>query len=264
MVAGDNQGSLIVVVEDSPDLRSVFERLLRSEGYRVVSCEDADDGFDAVRRECPDLVLTDIGLGVTSGLELITRIRSDLPAPHPVIIACSGFGEFEPLALARGADSFLPKPFDVATLLDAIAEALAGKPQSAPISARATQHANALRREAIAAAKAARSRWTSQRPDYEQRSGWTAAWLPQYFGFGSALLALIEDEHLRVFASSDSRFAKGDVLDDSFKFCRDVVETGSNLVLPDATLWSQTGLASTRFFAGVPITDGEVAIGAIV
>jgi CheY-like chemotaxis protein len=263
MAASEEQGSLIVVVEDSEDLRRALELALRSEGYRAIGCEDADTGFDIVRRELPALVLTDIGLGVTSGLDLVTRVRSDIPASQqPVIIACSGFLSFKQEALARGADSFLPKPFDFSALLAALAEALAGKPQSAPVSARATQRARALRQDAIAAAKAARARWTGQRPDYEARSAWAIAWLPRYLGFGRAVLALIEDDELRVFASSDPRFVRGAGLDESSPFCRDVVETGSNLVLPDASLWGQSAETS-RFFAGVPVTDGAVAIGVL-
>ena len=260
----DEQRRLIVVVEDSDMVRNVFEMTLRSEGYGVIGCEDANSGFEVIRRELPDLVLTDIGLGVTSGLELITRIRSDLPAEHqPVIIACSGFGDFEQQALSRGADTFLPKPFDLPTMLAMVASALAGKPRSEPLEARASLRARALRREAIVAAKAALSRWRHRRPEYEHLASLVVTWLPSYLGFGAALLAVIEGEHLRVFASSDPRVAKGDALDDSPSFCRDVVETGSNLVLPDATLWGKTGLDSVRFFAGVPVTDGEVAIGAI-
>src|SRR5262249_35639516 len=161
------------------------------EGYRVILCEDADSAFEVISRERPDLVLTDIGLGVTSGFTLITRIRSDLPAPQPVIIACSGFRDFGEQALARGADGFLPKPFDLPTLLDALVQPLAGKPLSAPLRVRASQRARALRREAIVAAKAALSRQRGRLEDYQRRGAWTVAWLPRYLGFGTALLALI-------------------------------------------------------------------------
>src|SRR5947207_1101900 len=79
----------IVLVEDSEDLRELMALCLRGGGYRVVATEDADEAFEAVRRERPDLVVTDLLLGITSGLDLMTRIRSDLVPPQPRLIACS-------------------------------------------------------------------------------------------------------------------------------------------------------------------------------
>jgi DNA-binding response OmpR family regulator len=261
----DDGTTLIVVVDDSDDIRDLYELGLRSAGYRVIGCADAESAFEVTRSERPDLVITDIGLGVTSGLDLITRIRSDLAPPLPQIIACSGFPDFEQQALSRGAHCFLPKPFDFAALRTAVSEALAGKPLSPPTAARATGRARELRHEAIVAADSALSNLAGEmRRDYEQRCEWTSAWLPRYFGFGKASFVLIEEGQLRVVAGTTPRFPKGTVLGDRAPLCRDVVETSSTLVLPDASRWVDFGIGVVRFFCGVPITNGDVAIGAVL
>jgi CheY-like chemotaxis protein len=256
------QRRTVIVVEDSDELRDLLEHIFRSAGFSVIGCEDADSAFEAIRRERPDLVITDIGLGVTSGLDLITRIRSDLRPPLPPIIACSGFSDFKQQALDRGAYLFLPKPFEARSLLRAASDALAGKPASPAVAAQATEHARVLRQEAIAAADTAQAQPGTRPADVEARARWTAEWLPSYFGFGHTLLALIEGTELRVLASSDPKHSVGGALDESTPFCRDVVETSSNLVLADASRWAAAERQTARFFAGVPVVDGEVAIGA--
>ena len=115
---------LVLLVEDSDDLRQVLEDLLRQEGYRVHGCDNADTAFEMARVERPAVVVTDIGLGATSGLDLITRLRSDLPPPTPPIIACSGFPGYATEARNRGAQTFIDKPFAIESLLDTKQEAL--------------------------------------------------------------------------------------------------------------------------------------------
>ena len=67
----------IVILQDLDHLRELIGFMFERDGFRVVTCSDADSGFEAVRGECPDAVLTDLMLGASSGLELITRLRSD-------------------------------------------------------------------------------------------------------------------------------------------------------------------------------------------
>jgi DNA-binding response OmpR family regulator len=73
-------------------------RVLEEEGFSVTACEDAPQGFEAVVRDRPAIVITDLMLRTSRGLDLITRLRSDLAAP-PAIIVCSGFSSFEKEAL---------------------------------------------------------------------------------------------------------------------------------------------------------------------
>ena len=122
----------VLVVDDSPEIVELLGMALESEGYRVLKAADATTAFELVRRERPGVLVTDIMLGVTNGLDLITRIRSDLAPPLPAVVAMSGFAEVGAEALRRGATRFLPKPFVVEDLLDAVNTAAAGKaPQSA-------------------------------------------------------------------------------------------------------------------------------------
>src|SRR3954451_4085047 len=85
----------VVIVDDSEEMRDALEMTFQMEGYRVLAFADAGAAFEAIRREHPDVVITDVLLGLSNGLDLITRIRSDLPPPVPPIIAISGFTSFE-------------------------------------------------------------------------------------------------------------------------------------------------------------------------
>src|SRR6185312_7038063 len=141
----------VLVVDDSDDILEVLEMALEAAGYRVIVAGDAVHAFDLVRGERPHVLLTDIMLGVTSGLDLITRVRSDLAPPLPAIIAMSGFGDVAREALRRGAGSFIPKPFVVDDLLDTIAAAADGR---APTPSTQQHAADAARHQRSVAAAA--------------------------------------------------------------------------------------------------------------
>lgn len=98
-----------VVVDDNARFREVACRLLEAEGVEVVG--QAADGATALRevaRAHPEVVLLDIGLPDTSGLEVARRLRADKPGPVVILISTR-----EPelgLRLATGvAAGYLPK-----------------------------------------------------------------------------------------------------------------------------------------------------------
>jgi two-component system KDP operon response regulator KdpE len=105
-------GPRVLVVEDDEETRRVLARELGSRGYRV---EEVGDGATALRRweaHRPDVVLLDLGLPDIDGLQVISRIRRE--ATTPIVILSGRYQEREKvLALERGADDYVTKPFGV-------------------------------------------------------------------------------------------------------------------------------------------------------
>src|SRR6516225_1271016 len=101
------------LVDDDASIRWVLERALRNDGMLARAFEAAEPALDALRRESPDVLITDIRMPGASGLELLKRIRDTRPAlPVIVMTAHSDLGSAVS-AYEGGAFEYLPKPFDI-------------------------------------------------------------------------------------------------------------------------------------------------------
>jgi DNA-binding response OmpR family regulator len=259
----------IVIVEDSDDVREALTLGLEGHGFIVLPCEDACRALAIIRERRPDLVITDVMLGVTSGLELLTHIRSDLVPPIPPVIVCSGFGDFEREALRRGAVTFLPKPFHMRSMLDAVDAALGLHPPAHDARERSAVESRALRAASVQAALEALRRLEPLRADLQRRARWTLQWLPRYFGSIELVWLLEAAAGLQIFASSDeARLRPGERAGDRLPLAIDIVETGSSVVLPRAEEYGHTAISFDGpllrgLFAGVPLRSGALAVGAL-
>src|SRR5207253_8185096 len=101
------------LVDDDASIRWVLERALRNGGMAPRAFEAAEPALDALRRESPDVLITDIRMPGQSGLELLRKIRDARPAlPVIVMTAHSDLGSAVS-AYEGGAFEYLPKPFDI-------------------------------------------------------------------------------------------------------------------------------------------------------
>jgi two-component system nitrogen regulation response regulator GlnG len=101
------------LVDDDASIRWVLERALRNDGMTARAFEAAEPALDALRREAPDVLITDIRMPGASGLDLLRRIREQRPAlPVIVMTAHSDLGSAVS-AYEGGAFEYLPKPFDI-------------------------------------------------------------------------------------------------------------------------------------------------------
>ena len=102
----------MLVVEDDNETRAALVRELTARGYRV---DQAIDGGSALQRwdaRRPDVVLLDLGLPDTDGVQIIGRIRRE--SATPILILSGRYDEREKVeALERGADDYVTKPFGV-------------------------------------------------------------------------------------------------------------------------------------------------------
>jgi two-component system response regulator ResD len=102
--------STILVVDDEPIVRDVVVRYLRRDGYRTREAATGDEAREILEAEMPELVVLDVMLPGTDGLELCRwiRARSDLP----VIMLTARGGETDRIVgLELGADDYVTKPF---------------------------------------------------------------------------------------------------------------------------------------------------------
>jgi CheY-like chemotaxis protein len=112
----------ILLVEDTPDLRRLFARLLTHHGFEVSVGADGREALDRLAVFVPDVVLTDLMMPVLDGFELTRRIRA-MPALDGVpvlVMTATASAEAERNARAAGAVDVLAKPLDNRTLVDRI------------------------------------------------------------------------------------------------------------------------------------------------
>ncbi len=103
----------ILVIEDEPDIAEVLQYNLEKEGFEVATARRGDAGFDAVRRDSPDLVLLDLLLPGIDGLELTRMLKRDpLTSRLPIVMLTARGEEVDRIVgLELGADDYISKPF---------------------------------------------------------------------------------------------------------------------------------------------------------
>jgi DNA-binding response OmpR family regulator len=101
----------VLLAEDDRTMVSLLEILLRMEGFQVVvPTGECSDILEVVRREMPAIVLMDIFLGDTNGIDLVRKIRQIPELTNTKVIMTSGM-DLRDECLAAGASDFLLKPY---------------------------------------------------------------------------------------------------------------------------------------------------------
>ncbi len=106
----------IAVIDDEPHIRDLLSLALTHGGYVVRCAADGAAGLALVREWSPDLIVLDVMLPKTSGIDLLPALRRITEAP---ILMLSARGEVDDkvAGLAHGADDYLSKPFEISELL---------------------------------------------------------------------------------------------------------------------------------------------------
>ena len=117
----------IVIIDDDAALGRALTKHLERAGHDVWQAPDGDAGVRACERHAADVVIVDVFMPRQGGLQTIGRLRRDWPAVK--IVAMSGVSSAGSLdvaghAVALGADRFLGKPFEAATLVTLVATLL--------------------------------------------------------------------------------------------------------------------------------------------
>ncbi|MFH8445591.1 response regulator [Streptomyces sp. NPDC018026] len=106
-----NQTPRVVIVDDQALVRTGFRMILTADGIDVVAeASDGEEAVAAVRRTRPDVVLMDVRMPGTDGLEATRRILADRPpAPRIIILTTYDLDQYVYAALSAGASGFLLK-----------------------------------------------------------------------------------------------------------------------------------------------------------
>jgi CheY-like chemotaxis protein len=107
-----------MVVDDSKDIRELLRMQLTQLGYRVVEAADGREAVEAVREECPALILMDLSMPVLDGFEATRLIRRIEAARGVVILAFTALssGASRTNALAAGCDDYVRKHIGMSEL----------------------------------------------------------------------------------------------------------------------------------------------------
>ncbi len=126
-VRSEQKSSVVLVVEDNPDVRVFISDNLSAAGHRVVQASHGRMGLDKAREHLPDLIVTDIMMPEMDGIEMCRQLHSDILTSHiPVIILTARSGEEEKIeGLRTGVDDYLTKPFSARELLLRVANLIA-------------------------------------------------------------------------------------------------------------------------------------------
>jgi len=107
---GSLQATTVLVVDDSSFDRLVVGKLLQSiPGLKVVYARNGQEGLDAIAREAPAVILTDLIMPDMEGLELVRRVRAAHPQISVILVTAHGSEEVAMQALRAGAANYIPK-----------------------------------------------------------------------------------------------------------------------------------------------------------
>ena len=117
----------IMIIEDDANLRQILQTIVDQAGYEVRLATDGKDALEQIHDNLPDLVITDIIMPETEGIEVILYLRKNHPEVR--VIAMSGGGRlgadhYLDMAHEFGAHITIAKPFEKRTMLDAISQLL--------------------------------------------------------------------------------------------------------------------------------------------
>ena len=108
----------ILVVDDEPTIGEVVSAYLQRAGYETRVAIDGDEALAAVAERSPDLIVLDLMLPGTDGLEVMRRVRERSDRSSAIILLTAKGGESDRVSgLRLGADDYVVKPFSPAELV---------------------------------------------------------------------------------------------------------------------------------------------------
>lgn len=129
----------ILLIEDDPDLYGLLKYNLQKNGFQFVGSNTSHGAVELCSRELPDLILLDIMLPDSSGLEICTRVRShNAIAAIPIIFITARGSEADRITgLELGANDYMVKPFSIRELIARVNVHLRGSVEVVPLPMRA-------------------------------------------------------------------------------------------------------------------------------
>lgn len=115
----------ILIADDDPGIRDIFQIVLVKAGYDIEVKEDANEIFENNFR-IPDLFLIDRLLSGVDGLDVCRYLKNNKQTSQIPVIMVSASPDIDKVALRAGADDFIEKPFELSHLIKVIERNIAG------------------------------------------------------------------------------------------------------------------------------------------
>ncbi|UJJ30097.1 nitrogen regulation protein NR(I) [Halopseudomonas maritima] len=125
MTRSQNRAENVWIVDDDRSIRWVLEKALQQEGLEPVAFDSADAALTRLQRQHPDVLISDIRMPGTSGLELLATVRERYPRLPVIIMTAHSDLDSAVASYQGGAFEYLPKPFDVDEAVALVRRALA-------------------------------------------------------------------------------------------------------------------------------------------
>ena len=125
MTRSQNRAENVWIVDDDRSIRWVLEKALQQEGMEPVAFDSADAVLARLQRQHPDVLISDIRMPGTSGLDLLATVRERYPQLPVIIMTAHSDLDSAVASYQGGAFEYLPKPFDVDEAVALVRRALA-------------------------------------------------------------------------------------------------------------------------------------------
>lgn len=112
----------VLIVDDEKHIRLLYSEELKEEGYDVAQAADGNDIINRIEQEKPDVIILDIKMVSSNGLDVLQEIRNkyyNLP-----VILCSAYGSYKVDVKSIAADAYVVKSSDLTELKNKIAQVL--------------------------------------------------------------------------------------------------------------------------------------------
>ncbi|MFI5304718.1 MAG: sigma-54-dependent transcriptional regulator [Nitrospiria bacterium] len=100
----------ILVVDDEPNMRALFNKILGKEGYRVETASSAEEAVKFLDREQADLVISDLKMEGMDGIQLLKKVKEGSPDTPVILLTAFGTIDSAVAAMKEGAFDYLTKP----------------------------------------------------------------------------------------------------------------------------------------------------------
>ncbi len=117
----------ILIAEDEPAARRLFEAALGRAGFKVTLAASAEEAIERLGEARFDLLITDKNMPGADGLELLSHVRQNYRDLRTILITGYPSWDSRMKAVEFGADAYMMKPFDLRELVATVQTALAGQ-----------------------------------------------------------------------------------------------------------------------------------------
>ena len=114
MSSSDGKKQLVMVVDDSEDVRELMALQLRLSGYEVIEASNGSEAVELAKANCPGLIIMDLQMPVMDGVTATRTIRGIRELCKVAIVAFSAFGgDYSQRAIEAGCDEYVNKTVGV-------------------------------------------------------------------------------------------------------------------------------------------------------